>query len=416
MWIKLYRRMCVQNLALAAFLTLAILLTPPVDAQGAAGAEALAREAAALDEGPDTPADQLKIMRSILDRIVAEYPSSDLAVAVLLEDEVAGIDVANLSARLRQADAAGVDPLVACLTNALTDSPGPALDLVAMIDAQGRVTGLPSLRDGGAPNEDTRARYLAMVGGLDTCAPLPMQFANGPINFSITATGSISVDALVADARANSATGDKEQRLPDGNAATEAALSLDRRAIRDLQARLLVLGHNPNGVDGAIGPGTRAAIEEWQEAQGKIPTGYLSAAQLEQLRLITQQALDAWLTEPSNASAYEPPPPIALTPGQMAGPWNFTTRCGSRSRLGQVTINGTLLVSHAGGSTYRGRAENSQGLRGAFSGQLRGRTLLGQINWGFPVGRTQFEGRIADQKLSISGRDANGCAFSASKR
>ena len=69
--------------------------------------------------------------------------------------------------------------------------------------------------------------------------------------------------------------------------AAEAGLALDQTARRRVQERLTVLGYNPRGIDGIFGPGTRAAIVQWQDAQDLEGTGFLSA---EQLQLLTALA------------------------------------------------------------------------------------------------------------------------------
>jgi peptidoglycan hydrolase-like protein with peptidoglycan-binding domain len=66
--------------------------------------------------------------------------------------------------------------------------------------------------------------------------------------------------------------------------AAEAALALDQTARRAIQEDLTVLGYSTRGIDGIFGPGTRAAIAEWQEAEGLEATGYLTAEQVALLR------------------------------------------------------------------------------------------------------------------------------------
>jgi len=60
--------------------------------------------------------------------------------------------------------------------------------------------------------------------------------------------------------------------------AVEAALNLSRDARRAIQRDLSLLGHNTRGIDGIFGPGTRAAITGWQQANGIVPaTGFLTS-------------------------------------------------------------------------------------------------------------------------------------------
>ncbi|MGU3537424.1 lytic murein transglycosylase [Methylobacterium sp. A54F] len=60
------------------------------------------------------------------------------------------------------------------------------------------------------------------------------------------------------------------------------ALTADER--RELQARLAERGFSAGGVDGKIGPRTRAAVRAYQAAQGLPPDGYADPALLERIR------------------------------------------------------------------------------------------------------------------------------------
>ncbi|SFU77953.1 lytic murein transglycosylase [Methylobacterium sp. 174MFSha1.1] len=59
-------------------------------------------------------------------------------------------------------------------------------------------------------------------------------------------------------------------------------LGADER--REIQTALEAKGHAVGGVDGRIGPRSRAAIRAWQAAAGVVPDGYADAALLERLR------------------------------------------------------------------------------------------------------------------------------------
>ncbi len=65
--------------------------------------------------------------------------------------------------------------------------------------------------------------------------------------------------------------------------AAETALGLSRDARRTIQRQLSLLGHDPRGIDGLFGPGSRAAITAWQRTQGLRTTGYLDRDQIQRL-------------------------------------------------------------------------------------------------------------------------------------
>lgn len=75
----------------------------------------------------------------------------------------------------------------------------------------------------------------------------------------------------------------------------ELGLHLDRAAIKEVQGRLLVSGHDPNGVDGVIGKGTRTAITSWQRGNGYSDNGFLTQSQIDVLRQMTVGKYDTWL-------------------------------------------------------------------------------------------------------------------------
>lgn len=64
----------------------------------------------------------------------------------------------------------------------------------------------------------------------------------------------------------------------------DRALTADER--RDLQSRLAERGYAVGGVDGKIGPKTRAALRAYQGANGLPPDGYADAALLDRIRAV----------------------------------------------------------------------------------------------------------------------------------
>jgi peptidoglycan hydrolase-like protein with peptidoglycan-binding domain len=77
---------------------------------------------------------------------------------------------------------------------------------------------------------------------------------------------------------------------PDTPAQIEAALALSSAQRRDAQESLSLLGHDPRGIDGKFGPGTRTAIRLWQSTNSLTETGYLTA---EQITLLHRQSAEA---------------------------------------------------------------------------------------------------------------------------
>ena len=71
---------------------------------------------------------------------------------------------------------------------------------------------------------------------------------------------------------------------PDASEAIEAALGLERSALRAIQEGLAAAGFDPGGADGVFGAGTRSALRAWQAQQGVAGTGYLTATSAAELR------------------------------------------------------------------------------------------------------------------------------------
>jgi peptidoglycan hydrolase-like protein with peptidoglycan-binding domain len=299
---------------------------------------------------PDVQGATLLQIRGLLDQIVAGHPESDLALNIILQMPINGIDPADIDRRL--ADLAMLPDAAAASVTAPQPEATPAEVPASEVPA-------------------------SEVPAPDVSAP--------------------EIAAPVADL------------------ASETLLNLDRQGLRDVQARLLVLGFDPNGIDGEPGTGTRQALAAWQSRSGLPESGFLAAEHHARLVQQSQNALEIWLQDPQNMAAHTPPPPIELTAGNVGGNWSFTATCGKNSSFPGQTITGVLNIALTGNRSITGTAQNSQGFFGKVNGRLDDRRLSGEINWGLLLGRVSFSGQIASQSLSFSGNDSNGCRLRARK-
>ncbi|WP_406651334.1 peptidoglycan-binding domain-containing protein (plasmid) [Aliisedimentitalea scapharcae] len=384
-------------------------------------------------------------MQRLLDRILQQYPTSDLAVAILLRDTIDGVDLAEFDRLISNTTGSGIGQragsqadlptteatranIGTCIAAGIGLLPTQPITIRVELNAEGHVTGIPDLVEPKEPDFFARSLFLASVAAIDGCAPYPINLmgrrfdADIAIDGSVSLVASVGAEVLHTPAQTPDAGQDVTAKpisprslfLPSSDQ-TEEDLELDKPAIRDIQARLVVLGFDPKGIDGVIGRGARTALKDWQASQGAQANGFLNKELLDTLKGQSHEALETWLLDPANEIAYNPPPPMPIGPDNMPGTWQFTSNCGSKSRLGWMKVTGALSIAHTKGGRYVGRARTSQGVNGTFSGRLSDRRISGEIDWGFLVGRVKIRGTVAEQKLVIVGRDANGCSFYAAK-
>lgn len=82
-----------------------------------------------------------------------------------------------------------------------------------------------------------------------------------------------------------------EQPSVDPVVQAERELDLGRARVRQVQSWLQAVGYNPGSTDGLMGPNTRAALRDWERAQGRDVNGYLSRADLDRLQSQGEAAL-----------------------------------------------------------------------------------------------------------------------------
>lgn len=118
----------------------------------------------------------------------------------------------------------------------------------------------------------------------------------------------------------------------------EDQLNLTRSERQRIQQHLTLLGYDTRGVDGIFGPGTRAAIRNWQQANGLEATAYLTA---EQLAMIERQATQG-SAPPAGASPSEVEASLSLSAAERSEVQENLTRLGYDTRgTGGVFGSGT---------------------------------------------------------------------------
>jgi len=206
----------------------------------------------AESQSPELKRSSYENIRVVLDQIVADYPGTHLAVRILLQDTIDGLDVAAI-------DAAIVE-----------------------------TTEADSLQSEGSPNQEDP--NLAIVG------PTQDQDGVSPIS-----QAEIQKDTMLDPVASPEAVGSRELAdfLIDNQTSeiTENKLDLSRDMRREIQRRLTLIGYDTKGVDGSLGKNSREAIFEWQAANKFVPTGYLNDSQLFALNLASAEEFATWEEE-----------------------------------------------------------------------------------------------------------------------
>lgn len=288
---------------------------------------------------------RLQALRAALDQLVTDFPASDLAVHILLGETIDGLDLSALDTRLTSAEAMAksdsgapaevgligtggetygipigdvealtalpdgatisghvsgdlallspISPILRGLEQALTRCYGYGTgkdraqsgNIRFAIGQDGLLSGSAVPANGGAGVAAEQEISLVAIQSIADCGPFPPEYAGQAYLATFTDRTLIGL-AHLPEGETPWVTADEQ---------TEAELDLDRRTIAEIQGRLTLLGFNPNGIDGSLGRGARAAISEWQESHFMPATGYLDGIQLAALRDLSQDAFQDWL-------------------------------------------------------------------------------------------------------------------------
>lgn len=102
--------------------------------------------------------------------------------------------------------------------------------------------------------------------------------------------------------------------------AQRAERTRQREETKQIQTRLMMLGFNPGGIDGGMGPNTRRAISQFQASIGHVETGVLTQEQTAILFARSNGSDTAGPVQtnyPPPPAAYQPEPDRAALPGNM---------------------------------------------------------------------------------------------------
>ena len=92
-------------------------------------------------------------------------------------------------------------------------------------------------------------------------------------------------------------------RAQRADKASEAALALSKDQIKDINVRLILLGHNAGSSGAALTAGSRKALSAFQTAAGLVPSGYLNRGQLDVLKARSDPQFTAWVQQGKPALA-----------------------------------------------------------------------------------------------------------------
>jgi len=223
-----------------------------------------------------------------------------------------------------------------------------------------------------------------------------------------------ALDAQLAGTTAPVAQGQVIQSLPPLTALPPLVgqpniplMPLDEKArLKAVQAALNAVGCEAGTPDGVMGRKTRRGHSAFLKEKGLPVEAYPIDSEL---------FLNA-LHSATDEVVCETMPVVPLTPQIMAANWTYTARCGSNSRMPGERITGVLSLRHIGSNSFRGTLANSQGLRARVTGQLNGRRVSMEANFGFLFGRVQSVGTVADDAYVFYGRDSNGCRITGRLR
>ena len=223
----------------------------------------------------------------------------------------------------------GHSPFTAALLSHLET---PNLDIDAMMKrVRGEVSKITGEHQQPWTNSSLTSEFFmksAPAPAPETAAAAPAQKPAAPapaVQTPAVQTASIDPPAASPPSRNLNIAGSvtDELRAQRADKASESALALSRDQIKDVNVRLILLGHNAGGTGNTLTPGSRKALSAFQTAAGLVPSGYLNRGQFELLKARSDPQFTAWVQQgkPALASVEaQAETPQADTPRRAAKP------------------------------------------------------------------------------------------------
>jgi uncharacterized caspase-like protein len=187
-------------------------------------------------------------------------------------------------------------------------------------------------------------------------APAP---AAAPASQGQVAQTTASIDTAPANTVSN------ELRSQRADKASEKELTLSAEQTKDINIRLILLGHTSGNTGSAFTSGSRKALSAFQSSAGLVPTGYLNRGQYELIKTRSDPQFAAWVQQgrPALAAAAEAEP---AAPPETSAPRAET----SRRAAPRAERERAPAPSHSSGPSGR---EAGEFLGGVARGLSRGR-------------------------------------------
>ena len=244
------------------------------------GSDAVVEMAVPLIKTPEPPEENDQIQQQNVEQVASDAETSGDTNS----SQVNPFDVSAFPVELRQL-ALSLDQ---CYTRENIEGEHSSGAVAFEIGSNGQLVGVPLLIEGRSTGRNVRTIYLNAMIALEDCSPYPLEVSGQKLEAgfdqqTITSLSTITPVELLWSASSRE---------------TEAEIELDRAAIAAIQARLELLGFDPNGIDGVLGNGSRAAISKWQVSNEIPESGYLDERQLTLLELASDDVFATWqLTE-----------------------------------------------------------------------------------------------------------------------